>query len=352
MLRYIFPVSFLLFFSACTKKEYGPAPTETSTFRSTGLDVAWNPVNGDCIAYSIKEADGFYDIHLTNESGTADKCITCDHPDLPNKHICCPFWDPTGKWIMFVVEKEVHPGSSTDALPGFGAYCDIWIMDSTATNLYKVVDIPNDYDHGVIAPRFSPDGNKIIWTDRESAPNFLDPHKTAGYWTINVGDIAFTGIDSIPIVSNVIELKPGGNAFYEEYGFSPDGSRIIFCSNMNKPSFFDEHIYTMDISGGDIVPLTDKDYNEHAFYNPTGNKIVWMSNKEATKGGTDWWMMNADGSEKIRLTFFNEPDHPQYAGQAVWCGLGSFHPSGNRFLGGVQLDLVTQEGKIMKVILL
>lgn len=74
-----------------------------------------------------------------------------------------------------------------------------------------------------------------------------------------------------------------------------------------------------------------------------------MSNTSSTKGGTDWWMMNPDGSGKERITFFNEPKHPHYAGHAVWAGLGSFEPGGMRFVGGMQLSLITQEGKIVIV---
>lgn len=347
--RYLLPL--LLLSIGCKKPTYGDPPTETSTFRASGLDVSWNPVNEDCIAYSSKGTDGYYDIHLTTEDGSVDRCLTCDHPALPNRHIACPYWHPSGEWLLMVVEKETHPGSSTDALPGFGAYCDVWLMDSAGNHAHKLIDIPNDYDHGVIAPRFSPDGSKIAWTHRVAQPNVFDPHKTAGYWVIKTTDFAFGAADSLPpTLSNEQTLTPD-NAFYESYGFSPDGSHIIYCSNINYPSFLDEHIYTMDLAGGNVTQLTEKDYNEHGFYMPDGSKIVWMSNAQASKGGTDWWMMNPDGSEKTRLTFFNEPEHPQYAGDAVWCGLGSFHPSGNRFVGGVQLSLVTQEGKIMKVVL-
>jgi Tol biopolymer transport system component len=98
-----------------------------------------------------------------------------------------------------------------------------------------------------------------------------------------------------------------------------------------------------------MTALTEKDYNEHAFYTPDGEQIVWMSNAEGTYGGTDWWMMNADGSDKHRLTYFNEPDNDQSMGSAVWAGLGSFSPVGDRFIGGMQLSLTTQEGRIVMV---
>ena len=338
---------FFLFLIAACHKAPDVLPTEVSTFRNTGLDVSWDQSGSNRIAYSIKEADTYYDIHLCQPDGTSDTCLTCDHPDLPNKHIANMAWHPNGQWLVAVVEKATHPGSSTDALPGFGAYCDIWVIKSDGSKVYKIVDIPNDYDHGVICPRFSPNGKYLSWTDRKKQPNALNAFETAGLWTIKLADFAF--VNDSPVVSNIRTFEPGGSAFYECYGFSPDNSKLIFCSNINKPSFWDEGIYTIDTMGGDLAKLTDKDYNEHGQFTPDGTKILWMSNTNSDKGGTDWWMMSADGSNKKQLTFFNEYNNAQTEPNAVWAGLGSFAPDGTRFLGGVQLSLITQEGKIVMV---
>lgn len=341
----------LALLGSCTKDEppsVSPNLTDVSTFRASGLDVCWDQSGSDRIAYSMKESDTYYDVHFALPDGSNDVCLTCNSTLLPNKHIACPYWHPSGKWLLLVVEEATHPGSSTDALPGFGAYCDIWIMSSDGTKATKIVDLPNDADHGVIAPRFSHDGKHIVWTDRKLQPNLLNPTQQMGFWTVKMADFAFNPADSTPVVSNIRTYEPGGDAFYESYGFSPDDSKIIFCSSMNKPSVWDQQIYTMDTLGGNVTQLTTTDYNEHGFYKPDGSKIVWMTNTQSS-GGTDWWMMNPDGTNKKRLTYFNEPNNTQYAGHSVWAGLGSFSPDGTRFVGGRQISLVTQEGEIMMV---
>ncbi|MGZ3931278.1 MAG: TolB family protein [Bacteroidia bacterium] len=351
MMKKLFIVVLGLSLLGCKKKSTVSSdslPTTVSTFRESGLDVSWDQSGSDLIAYSAKGTDGYYDIHYSLPDGSGDVCLTCDHPLLPNKHICCPFWHPSGQWLIFLAEKATHPGSSTDALPGFGAYSDIWVMSKDGSKAYKLVDIVNDYDHGVIAPRFSPDGKRISWTDRKTQPNALSLKQTFGYWTIKTADFSFDA-NNVPQLSNIRTFEPGPDSFYECYGFSPDGNRLIFCSSMNKPSVLDQQIYTMDTNGNNLTQLTSKDYNEHGFYTPDGSKIIWMSNTKSTKGGTDWWRMSTDGSGKERLTFFNEPDYPQCDGNARWAGLGSFRPDGKKFVGGVQLSLVTQEGKIMMV---
>jgi len=341
---------FIVFLGACNKVTISP-PTTVTTFRSSGLDVSWDQSGSNRIAYDCTESNGYYAIHIANPDGSNDTCLTCNDTALPDKNICCPYWHPSGKWLLMVVEKENHPGTSTDALPGFGAYCDIWLISSDGTKAYLLVDEPNDYNHGVICPRFSPNGNKIEWTERTAAPNLLNPIETAGFWTIKTADFSF-GADSVPVVGNVTILQPGPAAFYECYGYSPDGSRLIFCSDMNQLSFANELIYTMDTNGNNLLQLTQSNYNEHAFYKPDGSEIVFMSNTNSSAGGTDWWGMNPDGSGKTQLTYFNEPNSPEWAGGAVWAGLGSFSPDGSEFVGGVQLNLVTQAGKIVRVQLL
>lgn len=349
-LLYLLPALILL--SSCDKDEptsVAPNLTNVSVFRSSGLDVGWDQSGSNRIAYSMKESDTYYDIHFAQTDGSNDICLTCNSSLLPNKHIACPYWHPGGKWLLMVVEDSTHPGSSTDALPGFGAYSDVWVMNTEGTKAYKIIDLPNDADHGVIAPRFSHDGKHIVWTDRKLQPSLTNPLQQMGYWTIKMADFKFNPSDSVPVVSNIRTFEPGGDAFYESYGFSPDDSKIIFCSSINQTSVWNQMIYTIDTLGGSLTKLTESDYNEHAFYKPDGSKIVWMTNTQATAGGTDWWMMNPDGSNKKRLTYFNENNNTQWAGHAVWAGLGSFSPDGTHFVGGRQVSLITQEGEIMMV---
>lgn len=339
---------FAFFVSQSFTKIVFSQTVEVIPFRSTGLDCDWDKSGSNRILYSIKGSDKYYDLHLTLPNNTNDTCITCNHPLLPNRHISNPGWHPNGKWITAVVEKAKHPRGSVHALPGFGAYCDIFLISVDGKKAHKLVDIPNDYDHGVIAPRISPNGKKLIWTDRIVRPNFLSLKRMAGYWQIKTADLIWDK-DSIPSIKNIKILQPGKKCFYECYGYSPDGNRIIFCSSMNKPSFWDQHIYTMDTSGNDVKKLTELDYNEHGCYTPDGKKIVWMTSTKSTKKGTDWWIMNVDGTNKTRLTFFNEPKHAHYAGKANWAGLVSFNKTGDMFVGGIQISLVTQEGRIVLV---
>ncbi|MFO0891889.1 MAG: hypothetical protein U0790_22470 [Isosphaeraceae bacterium] len=284
-------------------------------------------------------------MHLADPDGSNDVCLTEGVPSLPRKHIGSPSWHPTGRYLVVVVEKARHAGTSVEATPGFGGYTDIWCLTPDGRRAFQLTDLPGSPDEGVICPRFSPDGKRLVWAGRLQRPNFLDPKMAFGRWAIMVGDFVDAG--EKPRLRNIRSFQPGGAAFYETYGLSVDGKRIIFCSSMNQRSVWDQQIYTISsTTGRDVRQLTHGDYNEHAFYTPDGKSIVWMTNRGSIRGGADWWIMRSDGSGKRRLTHFNQPGHEHDMGRAVWAGLGSFSPEGRRFVGDIQTNLLTQDATI------
>ncbi|MBS1612442.1 MAG: hypothetical protein JST49_06440, partial [Bacteroidetes bacterium] len=129
MIKQLAPIALLSLLVSCNKAP-DVLPTNVTLFKDPGLDVSWDQSGSNRIAYSVKGSDSYYDIHFANPNGGNDTCLTCNHPDLPNRHICAPHWHPNGQWLLIVAEKATHPGSSTDALPGFGAYCDIYLISS------------------------------------------------------------------------------------------------------------------------------------------------------------------------------------------------------------------------------
>lgn len=81
---------------------------------------------------------------------------------------------------------------------------------------------------------------------------------------------------------------------------SPDGTAIAFCYQGN--------IYKVAVDGGDAIPLTIS--KEHCFkpvWSPDGSKIAFASKKY---GNYDIFIMNADGSNPRRLTYFSKNEIP------------------------------------------
>ncbi|MBX7093996.1 MAG: hypothetical protein K1X56_04690 [Flavobacteriales bacterium] len=309
----------------------------------TGGSGGFQP-GGERLLYEKPSAKkpGYYEIHTVNKDGSADSCISCI-AEVPQRHNGCATWHPSGDYILFLAEKEIHPRGSVDALPGFGAFTDIYLMRADGKKAWKLTDIPNDYDHGIIAPRLSSDGKKMVWVERKKRPQPLRG-SFFGLWVIKVGDLHWE--NGTPQLKNIKIFEPGGDAFYETYGFSPDGKRILFCSTMHQKKWYYAQIFTIDAeSGKDVRQLTDQDYNEHALYSPDGKYIIWMTNHFGTRG-CDWWIMRSDGTGKQPLTYFNVKSNPQYMGKQVWAGAGFFNADGNSFFGSVQLRLNSPEGKM------
>jgi Tol biopolymer transport system component len=315
-------------------------------FRLQGEGVEWSP-DGKWVVYDCKHRDGYYNIHVCRADGTQDRALTTLNNGLPHRHAGSPTWHPSGRYIAFAAEKKVHQGGSVEAIPGFGGRSDIWVMladGSKAWPLTRTEDLKSD---GVLIPKFSHDGTKLAWTERVDTAKFFQPRAWFSEWVIKVAD--FVDAPAGPQLTNIRTFRPGGPGFYEAYGFSPDDRQIIFCSDFGRPSTFNSQIFVMDsVDGGQVRCLTGgKGYNEHASFSPDGRHIVWMSSLGNRNNGTDWWLMDADGSHPRRLTHFNQPGYPEGSGTAVFACLVHWAPNGLQLLGGVQYSLLKQEGRIM-----
>lgn len=311
-------------------------------FKEGGDEVDWCTSTNQ-IAYAKRGPDNLYGIHVCSATGANDVWITHNNPRVPPFHKGTPKWHPSGRYILFVAEKAKHPGAHRWSTPGIGNCSDLWVMTPDGKQAWQLTDTPMTGDAGIIIPGFSHDGRKIVWAERVARANILNPKAICALWDLKVADFVETSMG--PKLQNIRTFRPGGTrAFNESYGFSADDRRIIFCSDFNQKSFWSSQIFTCDaVTGNDIQQFTNDGYNEHAAYSPDGAHIVWMTS-EGEHRGTDWWMMNADGSAKHQISFFNKKGHPEYTGKRMTCGLGSFSPDGRQFVGGVQNSLIKQTG--------
>ena len=140
---------------------------------------------------------------------------------------------------------------------------------------------------------------------------------------------------------DIFSAKPDGsnqrqltkaNGYDAEGSYSPDGSKIVFCSLRaaypleklsaddrkryeTDPAYFGE-IYLMEADGSNQRRLTSTPgYDGGPFFSPDGQRIIW---RRFDKGGAmaDIYTMKLDGSDERRLTDFKAMSWAPY-----------FHPS-------------------------
>lgn len=319
-----------------------------TVFKDNRGRAAWSPDESK-IAFHKKETNGYYDVYIMDFDGSNERCLTCNNPQLPNKHIGQPSWHPSGNYIVFQAEQMQHFGGSQLAHPGIGLHNDIWLMTSDGENFYQLTFLKTKkslFDKtpitGILHPHFSHDGTKLAWTER------IGGGGRWGQWAIKVAD--FVWKNNKPVLENVKTYQPAAQPFYvESDDFSSDDTSILISGNlMPGQNELGLDIYKMDLGTGKLEQLTNtmNEFDEMAKYSPDGKKIVWLSNTGYQAKGhtsfwwtwakTEFWIMNSDGTNKQKLTYFNTQD--EFRGKRVIAAYISWHPNGKNLLGSIVVE--------------
>nr|WP_121632734.1 Tol-Pal system beta propeller repeat protein TolB [Tropicibacter alexandrii] len=147
------------------------------------------------------------------------------------------------------------------------------IMDYDGANVQYLTDSASI----VLAPRFSPDGSRVLYTSYETG--FPRVH------ILSVGDVN----------SRILQANDGVMSFAPR--FSPDGSMVVY--SMTQGSNTD--IWAMDVASGATRRLTAGPAIETApSFSPDGSQIVYESDQS---GSQQLYIMPASGGEGRRISF-------------------------------------------------
>ncbi len=147
------------------------------------------------------------------------------------------------------------------------------IMDYDGANVTYLTDSSAI----VLAPRFSPTGDKVLYTSYET-----------GFPRIYELDVASVG-------RRVLESQEGTMSFAPR--FSPDGRQVVFSLSRGGNT----DLYVMDVSSGSSRRLTNAPSIETApSYSPDGSQIVFESDRSGTP---QLYIMAASGGEPRRISF-------------------------------------------------
>jgi len=308
--------------------------------------VDWSYVHNR-LAVDKMGSDDYFDIWLMDIDGSNAVCLTHGISGLPDKHVGNPAWHPNGGWIVFQAEKQHHLGSSDLSTPGIGLHNELWVIKYDGSEFYQLTTVPGGCS--TLHPHFSHDGTKLVWAETVSGPDD---------WVIKLADFVVDA--SGAHLENIQTLTPGNPTtpvWYETHGFSPDDSKIIFTANLESGQpWTGADIYTYDLTTGQLQRLTDtfSDWDEHGHYSPDGQCIIWMSSTGFSFSGvgdlsTEFWIMSADGSRKMRLTFFNNPNHSHYTGHRTVAGDFAWSPDGSAIIGRLILDGNNDHARLVRI---
>ncbi len=147
------------------------------------------------------------------------------------------------------------------------------VMDYDGAN----VQFLTDNSTIVLAPRFSPAGDRILYTSYET-----------GFPRVNVLDVRTVQRRELSVQSQAMTFAPR---------FSPDGRTVVFSLSQGGNT----DIYKTSINGGRIQRLTSTPSIETApSYSPDGTRIVFESDRSGTQ---QIYIMSANGGEATRISF-------------------------------------------------
>lgn len=305
--------------------------------------IAWSP-DGKKLLVDIQGVNQFFSVALLDLSGekVALKNLTSNRePGNTRLNNSNPCFFKDGKHYVFI-GQDLDSKEYRRSLPGIGLFSNVWLSKVNSPNYWKITNCVSSFkaSEGAVMPRFSKDGSQICWV------NCFADAQVKNFWGKRSVSLAkFTLGKDGPSLSNTRTFTPGNNKtpFYETYGFSPDGKKVLLAATLDmNQEWFGMDICAMDAETGEVKPLTDnpKVWNRYADYSPSGKKVLFTSSDGYAVpflgfNGEQWksemvselWIMSGNGTEKRKLTGFNDIGNPYYVKTRAYIGMVAWNPA-------------------------
>jgi Tol biopolymer transport system component len=335
----------------CTLDRATGTTIDANPYIAGGYVTRWNFATGRLV-YMAPNPDGYYRVYVVPAIGGTPQELTRNTPGVPTTHMGLPYWHPSGRYVVFIAQKQQWHGARMfdnpdyGAIPGWGVHDDIWVATADGAHAWKLTHEENTKFEGELMPVFSPDGRYLAWSSRQPDKSYI----------LKVAEFIEA---PAPHLENTREYTPGGRVYYEPGSFTSDGSALAYTSDQDTGSFWASQIHLLDLASGKSRRLTQgRHYNEHPIVmnTPDGDWVVYMSTKNEQQRfmrapGTDWWAVRTDGTGEKRLTYMNihARDNPQDNGHTLTAITSAISPQGDFMLADVQDSLTRQTGYVRVV---
>lgn len=174
---------------------------------------------------------------------------------------------PDGRRVVFTSMRTGDP--------------ELFTMDPDGGGLVQLTDRLG-YDGGAF---FTPDGRKIIWRRTSD----MTPEQEADYRAL-IGEnlVRPSSMDlwvMDPDGSHKRKVFGNGKANFAPYGM-PDGSGILFASNMGDPKGRNFDLYRVGYDGQGLEQVTfHEDFDAFPMFSPDGSRLLFASNRFGAQRG-------------------------------------------------------------------
>lgn len=205
-----------------------------------------------------------YEIYTAKPDGTDIKKLTDSKGYDAEATI-----SPDGKKVIFTSERDGD--------------LELYSMNTNGKNIKRLTNEPG-YDGGAF---FSPDSKMIVYRgshptdanlikrDKELLAEHLIVPTVFEVWTMNADG------------SNKRQITKLNTASFAPF-FTPDGKRIIFCTNYfatdERKRNFDLAVVNLDGTGLERITFNES-FDGFPMFSPDGKKLVFASNRNAAKTG-------------------------------------------------------------------
>ncbi len=267
------------------------ASTPITTTPAAKSEPGWSP-DGQSVAFISEGNVWIVPVHggvprrLTHDpAGAGDPRGATDHH---------PQWSPKGTWILYESGQHgfnelyvVKPdGSDEHALVTAETYTGRDVLGSATPDHGDAVSS----DRFDPAPRWSPDGTRISYTER-SRTTFSGKLKVLSF-------DQKTGKAGTAVDLYVAKNDPGGAWAINTAAWSPDSQKLVVVLQQ---SGWDK-LWLLPASGGAPHPLTTGiGEDESPVFSPDGKSIVFVSNRDLPEE-RHLWVVPAEGGAPHRLT--------------------------------------------------
>lgn len=268
------------------------------TLTAQGGRLDWAASN-NLIAFDRMTGADTSEVYVIRPDGSAERCLTCNIPELPKGIRGQPAWHPSGEFLVIQVQGKFYQGSRFEFV-SWGIHNDLWLVAANGRWAQRLVEA--EYLGASLHPHFSDTGDRLFWSVRESTGKKIRQrlfHKTPGKenpwdgWHLAVADFKI-GFSKKATLSNRINLYRGEGGFFESHALKEN---VIWFSHTKSGRPLVDDVYRARWDGTQRVNITKSPgtWEEHGEPSPNG----WLMTFNSSRGFD--WKNPPDTAKTLRL---------------------------------------------------